>query len=305
MSLEFTSHRKHLETELLLKEAFNSVGARRVEVEKALSGMSDDEVALVVSYDGARVAVNKDGDEILMEKGTAYKAVNDVLKGLQGSAPGNVRIGEVIVPAGVCAIVGAGNTGKSPLSHALASSGKEEYAVVRVGEPLSGYASSKYESALDLARAMLKSPCVVVDSIKDVLSSGSGAAMKSGLNRDALTAVSTWSAQACDLGTTLFIPINPSTPEPGVVAMIAEAAKSNATSCLLYAGGTSWEFFARTGEGMERVHAFLTFTKDGKLIMDVDRDSSPEKDEARIRELVVKQVSDFDATISRLMYDHN
>lgn len=302
MSLEITTLEKHLETAGKLLETYSSVGSRRKQAEQELKKLSSKDVALVVDYDGAKVAVNHEGEVLELDKSAKVPIVHPSVRGIQGAAPGNKKIAEAVIPCGVCAIVGAGDTGKSPLAHALASSGGGEYAVVRVGEPLAGYASSKAESAADLAAAMIKTSNVVLDSIKDVLSSGSGAAMKSGLNRDALTAISTWSAQACDLGTTLYVPINPSTPEAGVVAMIAEAAKSNATSCLLHVGGEKWEFFARSGEGMKRTHAYLHFSSKGVLTMDVDAsvDSAKEQEE-RIQELVINQVSDFDDAIGRLI----
>lgn len=302
MSLEITTLEKHLKAADDLLSSYNNVGSRRVEAEKQLKSLEEEETAIIVDYDGAKAAVNGKGEILPFNKDDKKHIVNDKLRGLQGSAPGNKIIGEVIIPCGVCAIVGPGNSGKSPLAHALAAIGGEEYAVVRVGEPLAGYGSSKAESAEDLARAMVLAPNVVLDSIKDVLSSGSGAAMKSGLNRDALTAISTWSAQACDLGTTLYVPINPSTPEPGVVAMIAEAAKSNATSCLLYVGGERWEYFARSGEGLQRTHAYVNFSNKGVITVDVDRNSAAEtKADERINELVINQVSSFNDAISRLI----
>lgn len=301
MSLEITTLEKHLETASKLLESYSSVGSRRKIVEKQLSELDAKDTAIVIDYDGAKAAVNGKGELIPFVKEDKKHIVHEKVRGLQGSAPGNKIIGEVVIPCGVCAIVGSGNTGKSPLAHALASHGGLDYAVVRVGEPLAGYGSSKLESAEDLAKAMVLAPNVVLDSIKDVLSSGSGAAMKSGLNRDALTAISTWSAQACDLGTTLFVPINPSTPEPGVVAMIAEAAKSNATSCLIHVGGEKWEFFARTGEGMKRVHAYLSFSSKGVITIDVDNDSTESKADDRIEKLVINQVSSFNDAIGRLI----
>lgn len=302
MSLEITTLEKHLASTNELLATYNNVGSRRKEAKAQLSTLEDKETALIVDYDGCKAAVNGKGKLVSYNKDANKHIVHAKVRGLQGAAPGNKKLGEVVIPCGVCAIVGSGNTGKSPLAHALASYGGENYAVVRVGEPLSGYGSSKTESAEDLAQAMVLASDVVVDSIKDVLSSGSGAAMKSGLNRDALTSISTWSAQACDLGTTLYIPINPSTPEPAVVAMIAEAAKSNATSCLIHAGGQKWEFFARTGEGLQRVHAYLTFDSKGTITIDVDRDDVvSEKVEGRIEKLVINQVSNFNDAIGRLI----
>lgn len=282
--------------------SYNDVGSRRKKVVEDMSSLDEKEVAVVVDYDGAKAAVTVKGEVVEYNK-TSRDVVHPSLRAEQGSAPGNKHVGEIIIPCGVCAIVGAGNTGKSPLAHALASHGVDTYAAVRIGEPLAGYASSKMESAEDLGRALVLSDNIVLDSIKDVLSSGSGAAMKSGLNRDALTAISTWSAQACDMGATVYVPINPSTPEIAVVALIAEAAKSNATSCLLHVGGEEWVYFGRTGEGLERVEGSLTFSKDGKITMKKKSQQyvTGKSSEDQIQKIVIKQVSSFNEALGRLI----
>lgn len=304
MSFEITTRETYQKITDVYSDIFNSPGRRSKEVKESLKDIDETDPVVMVNYDGAKVAVGKNGNEIGFEKGQEPDAVNVQLRGVPGSVPGNKMIDGVMIPCGLCAIVGVGNTGKSPLSHALASYGDKPYAIVRVGEPLSGYASTKHESALDLARAMIMTNDVVLDSIKDVISSGSGAAMKSGINRDALTAVSTWSAQACDLGTTLFVPINPSTSELGVVQMIAEAAKSNATSCLINLGGEEWEFFARTGEGMERTHAVLKFTRDGQLSFRKVNNPGDVDVSSRITTLVVDQANNMNALIERVYSEY-
>lgn len=182
---------------------------------------------------------------------------------VKGSAPGNKRFGRVTIPCGVCLIIGPGGVGKTPLAHALAAAGTEVYGVVDAGEPLSGYSASADEYAARLAQAMLRESSVVVDSIKDILSSGKNP-MKSGLSREGLLAVSEWSALACDLGTTLFVPLNPSSNDPEVYDMVVEAASSNATSMIVWhASKRKWELSYRTGEGLPRVAAVdVQFTGD-------------------------------------------
>lgn len=278
------------------------VGARRAAVRDQIRELPNGEIVLAVKYDNALTAINSEGEEVVVEKGERIEhIVHPSLRAEIGSAPGNKTVAGVVIPCGMCVIVGPGSSGKTPLAHALAASGDTNYAMVRTGEPLAGYASSAKEVSHDLAVAMLKYGDVVLDSIKDVLSSGSGAAMKSGINRDALTAISTWSAQACDLGTTIYVPLNPATPQEDVAMMMAEAAKSNATSCLIHKGGTKWEYFARTGEGLPRTHCVFDFGKNGEITVDGQSSPGSSEDEGRIATLIIDQSVQFNTTLSRLL----
>jgi hypothetical protein len=175
--------------------------------------------------------------------------------GLVGSAPLNKVVNGFEVPCGVCLIIAGGGAGKTPLAWGLAAAGRDDnepFAVCRIGEPLAGYVSDDGDAASLIIESMLMSSDVVVDSIKDLLSSAKGAAMKSGLSRDALSVLSSWSELACAMGSTLYVPVNPSTPDQEVLDMLAEAARSNATCTIISSGKDSWEYFSRTGEGLNR-----------------------------------------------------
>jgi len=183
--------------------------------------------------------------------------------GIVGSVPLNKTVSNVAIPCGVCLIVGGGGVGKTPLAWGLASAGRTEddaFAVCRIGEPIAGYISNDKDAAARILLSMYHSSDVVVDSIKDLLSSSKGAAMKSGLSRDALSVMSAWSELACAMGTTLYVPVNPSVPDDEVLELLAEAARSNATCTIMAKDTDTWEFFSRTGEGMPRSRGTFSTT---------------------------------------------
>jgi hypothetical protein len=181
-----------------------------------------------------------------------------------GAAPSNKMIGDVHIPCGVCAIIAGGGAGKTPIAHALASAGVEKYSVVRLGEPLAGYTSNEQDAAFGLAQALVENSDVVLDSIKDALAMG-GNAMKSGISRDVLTLISSWSTIACEAGVTIYIPINPSSKDPEVVEMLNEIGRSNATMTIAKTG-EMWEFTSRQGEGLQRA--------EGEMKVDYDEDGT-------------------------------
>lgn len=186
---------------------------------------------------------------------------------IKGAAYGNKRIGDFTIPCGVCLIIGPGGVGKTPLAHRLAAYGVEEYAAVRIGEPLSGYSQSEQATAVAIATAMVAHSDVVIDSIKDLLASGSNL-MKSGLSRSVLTTISDWSALANDLGCTLYIPVNPSSDDPEVYSLLVEAAKSNATATIHHVNGDAWTMSGRTGEGLPRFDNVAISFRDGEITVD-------------------------------------
>lgn len=167
-----------------------------------------------------------------------------------GSLPSNFKVGGLDIRAGVCAIVGGGGVGKTPLAHALAAYA-DEYAVVRFSEPFAGYTTSQRECAFQLADALRQHRAVVFDSVKDILAGG-GSAMKSGLSRDALTTLSSWSIAAANCGATLFVPVNPSTSDPDTIEILIEALRSNVSAVLYSTSPGSWEYSCRTREGGNR-----------------------------------------------------
>lgn len=255
----------------MLKDVSVSVGVRRAEFKAALSTLADDEPAITIGYDGVYVSVNRLGDPLFDEKGALARYPSGVSPKLAcptpGSAPGNKKIGSMIVPSGSIGILAGGGHGKSPLATALAAEGVKNFSMVRVGEPLAGYASSslsKESIAYSIAVAMLDSSDVVIDSIKDLLSSG-GNLMKSGLSRGALITLSDWASAACDAGCSLYIPINPSDTSDEVLELMIQAGKTNTTSLITVQNGNTWTYYNRTGESLPRITGTLdlTFGADG------------------------------------------
>lgn len=244
---------------------------------------------LVTKYGSQRVAVNMAGDVVTVDDGDGKQfqrvGLHPDLSSIvskPGSAPANKKIGKIIVPCGVCLIIGGGGTGKTPLAHALAAHGVQSYGVVRVGEPLAGYCSDPFETAYMLGCALIQHSDVVLDSIKDLLSGG-GAAMKSGISRDALVSISSWATMAAEAGSTIYVPLNPSTDDVEVIKILVEAAKSNATMTVFSNGGASWRYEARTGEGQPRSHGSLalSFDRSGVPVVKVESiDSKTPVDDA-------------------------
>lgn len=252
------------ETRSALEMAASIAGVRRKEVLTILPQIPEDEAALRIDFDTQSFTANASGQEADAKTWRGF--LNEKLRGpIPGAAWGNKSMENMVIPAGVCLILGAGGTGKTPLAHALAGHNVDSYGVVRVGEPLSGYTGDFRVAAQGLAQAMLVHSDVVLDSIKDLLSSGSGGAMKTGLSRGALTSLSTWSSIACDMGCTIYVPVNASTDDEEVMALLGEISRSNATTTITYDAKTSnsssiWTYHARRGEGLNRVSGKLTLS---------------------------------------------
>lgn len=170
---------------------------------------------------------------------------------LAGAAPLNKIVDGMVVPFGVCAIVGGTGVGKTPLAHALAAAGVDSYCVVRAGEPFAGYDLAQKTIAREIGLAALTSKDVVVDSIKDLLSGG-GSLMKGGISRDALIELSAWSILGATIGVTFYVPINPSDNSKELVEMVATSALASSTMMIANTGN-GWTYSARRGEGMQRV----------------------------------------------------
>lgn len=182
---------------------------------------------------------------------------------IAGSAPANKRGPHGLIRAGLMLIVAPGGVGKSPLAHHLAGYDVAQYAVVRAGEPLAGYTANRDRIAKALAQAMYNCSDVVLDSIKDLLSSSGGGAMKGGISREALLDLSSWASTAASLGVTLYVPLNPSSKE--LIDQMIEVAASNATTVFSNHGGTSaWAWTARTGEGLPRESGTYEFKTTGR-----------------------------------------
>lgn len=275
------THEKHVQALLELASTPGLQRSRAVPVLKELGGR----YALRVSY-GRGVAqiagngsvyagvVDEHAEEIVDKNGNvvAPQVTHDDPAGMEvglatplskvviaGSAPMNKAIDTIHIPCGICVIVAKGGAGKTPLAHHLAGTGVDEYATIRVGEPFAGYTTNRNTVARDLGRAMVTHSDIVLDSIKDLLAGG-GSAMKGGIARDALTDLSAWAIQAAALGTTIYVPLNPS-GDAELVELMTEVAKSNATMTISHLRADEWGYSSRTGEGMERVSGIYRFTR--------------------------------------------
>lgn len=191
-----------------------------------------------------------------------------------GSLADNFVAAGVQFKAGLCAIVGGGGVGKTPLAHTLAGAAPS-YSVIRFGEPFAGYTTDSDECAFQLVDAMYHHRAVVFDSVKDILAGG-GSAMKSGLSRDALVALSSWSIAAANCGCTLFVPVNPSTTDPETLEILVEALKSNVSAVIHSRGREDWEYSCRTREGGNRTSGRLSATwRNGRLTLSTVRSDAP------------------------------
>lgn len=177
----------------------------------------------------------------------------------RGCAPTNKMLENGIrIPAGVLLIIGGANKAKTPMAHLLASASSDEYAVVPFGEPLSGYRISAEEAGVGLALALANEKDILIDSVKDLLASAKGGAMKAGVARGAFPVLSSLSTLAADVGATLYAPINPSSEDEELMKAIESAAASNVISVVV-ATPSGWACSMRRGEGLLR-DAFMVQT---------------------------------------------
>jgi len=201
------------------------------------------------------VATNDKGEEVItvFPKVAVAEPGSNVVVG---------RVGDFTVRAGCHVVVGRGGVGKTPLVHALASR-LGTYGFIRYGEPFAGYITDPVVLSRALIAGMGTQRVIVLDSIKDLLSSAGGAAMKSGLNRDILPQLSSLSIAAADLGCAVFVPVNPSSDDAEVTNLLVEAMRSNVTSVIYGGEQGAWNATTRTGEGRVRETAVIKFTSDG------------------------------------------
>lgn len=334
MSMQITSANEYSQHRRLLMQAASPamVGQRRKQVESVFASIMDDP-AFCVHYDRSKAVITglgveyepepEDGGVMLGDGETeSFKVDLDTSRfyrrgfldsrlktNLPGAAYANKTVFGWTIPYGVLLIIAGGGKGKTPIAHALAGAHltdpEHRYAVVRIGEPLSDYSSSTAEAAIALGSAMASASDIVLDSIKDLLSGGEGAAMKSGLSRGALTSISGWSSLASNLGCTIYVPVNPSSDDEDVKKLLIEVAKSNATATLFQTSGSTWEYSSRTGEGLERLSGSLQveYSTDGVMIKSVKHanagpvSETGEQFEMRLR----ATVEDYSAATSRAL----
>lgn len=263
-----------------------SAGRRRKEALEILKKIGS-EAAFVVSYGRASVTMTGNGSVYdTVKKKTAAKdggheaiEENDVEAAtlrfnvhpslremVAGASPLNKSISydgkRVDIPCGVCVLVGATGAGKTPLAHLLAQTDVDSYAVVRAGEPFTGYDTAQGAIAESIGLACFASSDVVVDSIKDLLAM-SGNAMKGGVSRSALVDLSAWAILGATIGVTFYVPLNPSSSDEESMKLMASIAQSNTSMTFTHDGGDNWAFQARTGEGLDRAKGTFRFSSSG------------------------------------------
>lgn len=261
---------KMLEMKKTLEHFADTEGLQRSNFMKTIQNVKDEAVPIMtVKYGDSAVSVNAFGSALVTKKDRKLTGFSTGMNPIfetapKGAAPLNKRIGKLKIQAGLCLIVAGGGAGKTPLAHTLAAANCRDYHVVRVGEPLAGYAADNESVAYSIGLAMQSSSDIVLDSVKDLLSGG-GSAMKSGISRDALVSLSSLASLACEAGCTIYVPINPSTPDPEVLQLLAEVSRSNATMTIVGTDSENWEFVSRQGEGLMRLKGSikLKFNKDG------------------------------------------
>lgn len=251
---------------LELQQAAETAGAQRTKA-AAILGKIGKNKAFTVPYGRQFVHIAGDGtmwtppkakaEEVASEMddystGRAWIHPDLVAAATLGSAGLNKIVDGAPVPYGVCVLVAGSGVGKTPFAHYLASANSGEYGVVRIGEPFAGYTTNQGEAARGIGEAACAYSDVVVDSIKDLLAQ-SGNAMKGGLARAALADLSFWSILGATIGTTFYVPLNPSTGDADSLNLLVEAARSNASMTIANVGaGETWNYTSRLGEGLER-----------------------------------------------------
>lgn len=256
-------------------------GRRRTEALKIMKEIGD-KPAFVVSYGRASVTITGNG-EVYKPKETSVETTaagdiepNDVEAAtlrfhihprlnriVAGASPLNKsfnHLGQVIdVPCGVCVLVGPSGVGKTPLAHLLAQQGVDSYAVVRAGEPFTGYDTAQGAIAEQIGLAACNAENVVIDSIKDLLAA-SGNTMKGGISRNALVDLSAWAILGATIGVTFYVPLNPSSTDEELMKMMVSIAQSNTSMTFSHKGGELWDYQARGGEGEPRKSGTFNFS---------------------------------------------
>lgn len=201
----------------------------------------------------------QDGERVELDKGVLLQGHRGWLVDL-GTIPGAVpcvaEIDGARYGAGLMIVAGPGNTGKTPLLHAIATHlvGEEKYACVRFGEPLSGYVTDFDELVMDIAHGLLQHRVIVIDSLKDVIGNAGGNATSSGIARGAWQLLSDLGSLAASRGSLIIAALNPTSNDPRIVDLVNEAVRSNSTSLVVPGSQAGqWTVVTRTGEGLQRL----------------------------------------------------
>lgn len=201
------------------------------------------------------------GNRLSGKEGDISSLKSRVLPLPAGSIPYNGTFNGIAIPAGIILLVAPSGVGKSPFAQALARSVQASTpsakntapGIVRTGEPFIGYQHSRLQVAASIALGIASFDALVVDSIKDLLSSDGGAAMKGGISRSAIGVLSDWGAAAAACGCTMIVPVNPGVDDPDTYNAVVQACRSNGTATFWSDGNSDrWDYDIRTGEGLAR-----------------------------------------------------
>lgn len=152
---------------------------------------------------------------------------------------------------GCYVILGSSGSGKTPFLASLAESGFRHH-FIKHGEPFPGYTAGDGPLFSQLGSALLRQEpqLILVDSLKDLLSM-EGAAMRGGISRTALLALSTISIAAADMGHCVIAIVNPSSADASVMSEFTEAVTSSVTG-VFAKSAQGWTVTYRPGEGQQR-----------------------------------------------------
>lgn len=303
------------------KKAFhtNTPGVWFEDFTQKIDKMADDDIVLGFGLDSDKVmAFNKNGDPIAIFDPNAvnqkqknvflkHRGWADVLRDsvTKGCVPCVAEVDNVRYGAGLAVIAGRGDVGKTPFVHAFGDhlAGDSGYAVVRFGEPLSGYDSNFESFVRDIAEAMLKHKIIVIDSLKDVIASIGGNATTGGFSRGAFQLLSDLGSMATTRGCMVMASVNPTSNDDKLVDLLNEVSRSNATTLVVADPALNqWNVITRTGEGLQRVNNVLTSRYTDDLVMEFEKPNKAPKS-GKLTQLTQTVVtsSDLESIIRRLL----
>lgn len=206
--------------------------------------------------------------------------------------------------SGMVIVTGKGNSGKTPLVHALgeALGGKDKYATVRFGEPLSGYNTDFNVFVDDVARAMLQHRVIVIDSLKNVIGAAGGNTTSGGISRGAFDLLSDLGAMAASRGCVVIASLNPTSNDDKIVELVKEASRSNSTSLVISTDVEGeWQVLTRTGEGLQRLtHSLQTsYGEHSVLSIHTSKQRGGKPSSARAIQTVIKN-DELESVLRRL-----